>query len=198
MRTKKTFTKPRTQRRLLFQASDHIRHKHLAARLSPDLRASEDIKAIPVRNGDTVRIMRGDHRGFEGKVTRIDKRKYRIYVEGWTREKADGTTIFSSIHPSKVMIISLNLDDKWRKQVIKRKKEAKVQEKVVKAQPLKKDAEKKSMEKPPKAKAKRRRKSTAKITNDSETTKKTTQRNKPRKKASKTKRKSSLKTEGGE
>ena len=196
MRTKTTFTKPRTQRRLLFQASDHLRHKYLAARLSPDLKASEDIKSIPVRNGDTVRIMRGDQRGFEGKVTRIDKRKFRIYVEGLTRDKADGTTIFLPIHPSKVMIINLNLEDKWRKQIIKRKKEAKVQEKVLKKPALKKNAEKPSIKKQPKDQVKGRKKSTAKITNDSETKKKTTKRSKSRKTANRTKRKRSAKTEG--
>jgi ribosomal protein L24 len=66
--------------------------------------------------------MRGDHKGLEGKVTRIDKRKYKIYVEGLTREKVDGTTIFMPIHPSKVMITNLNLDDKWRKKILEKKK----------------------------------------------------------------------------
>jgi ribosomal protein L24 len=78
--------------------------------------------------------MRGDHKGFEGKVTRVDRNKYRIYVEGLTREKVDGTTIFIPIHPSKVMITKLNLDDKWRKQMLGRKKGAirKVEEAIEK------------------------------------------------------------------
>ena len=80
------------------------------------------VKTFPVRSGDTVRVMRGDHKGSEGKVTRIDKKKYRIYVEGLTREKVDGTQIFVPIHPSKVMVTQLNLDDKWRKKILERKK----------------------------------------------------------------------------
>jgi ribosomal protein L24 len=79
--------------------------------------------------------MRGDHKGFEGKITRVDKGKYRIYVEGLTREKVDGTTIFVPIHPSKVMITHLNLDDKWRKKILERKRavgKEKVPEKPVK------------------------------------------------------------------
>lgn len=124
MQATKPVTKPTKQRKMLFQAPDHIRHKHFAAPLSPKLRTSHGVRVLPVRSGDTVHIMRGDHKGFEGKVTRIDREKYRIYVEGLTREKVDGTTIFVPIHPSKVMITGLNLDDKWRKKVLERRKEA--------------------------------------------------------------------------
>ena len=116
--------KPSKQRKMLFQAANHRRHKHFAAPLSSELKASRGVRALPVRSGDSVRIMRGYHKGFEGKVTRIDRKKYRIYVEGLTREKVDGTTIFVPIHPSKVMITRLNLDDKWRKKILERKKEA--------------------------------------------------------------------------
>ena len=124
MQTVKAVTKPTKQRKKLFQAPDHIRYKLFAAPLSPELRKSHGVKTIPVRSGDTVRIMRGDHKGFEGKITRVDREKYRIYVEGLTREKVDGTTTFVPIHPSKVMVTRLNLDDKWRKKILERKKEA--------------------------------------------------------------------------
>ena len=124
--------KPSKQRKMLFQAANHRRHKHFAASLSAELKASHGFRALPVRSGDSVRIMRGDQKGFEGKVTRIDQKKYRIHVEGLTREKVDGTTIFVPIHPSKVMITRLNLDDKWRKKILERKKEArkKIEERV--------------------------------------------------------------------
>ena len=65
--------------------------------------------------------MRGDREGLEGKVTRVDRKNYRIFIEGVTREKVDGTTIPVPIHPSKVMIVNLNLDDKWRRETLKRK-----------------------------------------------------------------------------
>jgi len=83
--------------------------------------------------------MRGDKKGTEGKVTRVDRSKYRLFVEGITREKVDGTAIQVPIHPSKVMITSLNLDDKWRRESLK-----------VEAP--------KEAEKPPEAPAKERRK----------------------------------------
>jgi len=112
-------TQPRKQRKMLYQAPSHIRYKHFSASLLPSLKASHNVGSLPVRSGDTVRIMRGDRKGLEGKVTRVDKKKYRIFVEGVTREKVDGTTTFVPIHPSKVMITGLNLDDKWRRESLK-------------------------------------------------------------------------------
>jgi len=112
-------TQPKKQRKMLYQAPSHIRYKHLSAPLSPSLKISHNVGSLPVRSGDTVRIMRGDRKGLEGKVTRVDRKEYRIFVEGVTREKVDGTTTFVPIHPSKVMITNLNLDDKWRRESLK-------------------------------------------------------------------------------
>lgn len=136
MQTITQTSKPSKQRKMLFQAPDHIRHKHFAAPLAPELRRSYGTRSLPVRSGDTVRVMRGDHKGFEGKVARVDRKKFRIYVEGLTREKVDGSTVFVPIHPSKVMITKLNLDDKWRKKILERRKKAReVAEKVVEKPP---------------------------------------------------------------
>jgi len=129
----KTSSKPSKQRKLLFQAPDHVRYKHFAAPLSPELRRTYGIRSLPVRRGDTVRVMRGDHKGFEGKVSRVNRKKYRVYIEGLTREKVDGTTVFVPVHPSKVMITKLNLEDKWRRQILERKKKGKEAVEVEKA-----------------------------------------------------------------
>jgi large subunit ribosomal protein L24 len=133
---------PRKQRKTLFNAPAHIRHKLMAAPLSKELTASRGAKTLPVRKGDTVRIERGDNKGFEGKVSRVDLKAYRIYIEGLTREKVDGTNIFIAVHPSKVQIRNLSLDDNWRKNILSRKKEmAKAEEKAKpKAKPAKKPA----------------------------------------------------------
>lgn len=114
-------TKPRKQRKRLYQAPLHERYRHFSSPLSSGLRASHKTRSVPVRKGDTVRIMRGDSKGVEGKVTNVDRKNYRIFVEGVNRERVDGTTIPVSIHPSKVMITRLNLDDKWRKAALERK-----------------------------------------------------------------------------
>ena len=126
---------------MLFNAPAHIRHKLMSAPLSHELSASRGAKTLPVRRGDTILIKRGDNKGFEGKISRVDLKAFRIYVEGLTREKVDGTNIFLPVHPSKVEIRNLNLDDKWRKNILARKqavqKPAKTVEKP-KAKPAKK------------------------------------------------------------
>jgi large subunit ribosomal protein L24 len=144
MMTTKPVTKPAKQRKLVYNAPAHIRHKLFTSPLTAELKSSQGTRNLPVRSGDTVRIMRGDHKGFEGKVSRIDTAKYRIFVEGLTREKVDGTTIFVPIHPSKVTITKLNLDDKWRKKILERRKGAKkaeIQEKPEKKLPAEKAPE---------------------------------------------------------
>src|SRR4030066_3263 len=159
---------PGKQRKMLFNAPAHLRHKIMSAPLSPELVKSRGAKTLPVRKGDTIRIMRGDHEGFEGKIQRVDRSEYRIYVEGLTREKVDGTAIFVSVHPSKVMIRNLGLDDKWRKDILKRKQEVPAkEEKVVKKAP-KKVVEVKE-EKPVEAKAEGKEKPAKKKTRKIET-----------------------------
>lgn len=106
---------------MLYQAPLHKRHKMLSAMLSGSLKEKYGVNSVPIRSGDTVRILRGDFKGLEGKVTRVDRKNYRIFIEGITREKVDGTTIFVPIHPSKVMITNMNLDDKWRRRILERK-----------------------------------------------------------------------------
>jgi len=145
-------TKPGKQRKRLYQAPLNERYKRFSAPLSSKLKESHGTNSVPVRNGDTVMIMRGDRKGSEGKVTQINRKKYRIFIEGATREKVDGTTTLIPIHPSKVMITRLNLDDKWRKKILERKG---VTEKAEIAE-----------EEPPKKKAKKKRK-TSKMTKKS-------------------------------
>jgi len=93
----------------------------MSAHLSQDLRESYGVRSLPIRSGDTVRILRGDYKDYEGRVTRVDRNKYRVYVDGVAREKADGTTTLVPIHHSKIEIIRLNLEDDWRKRILERK-----------------------------------------------------------------------------
>ena len=93
----------------------------LVAKLSPELTKEYNVHSMPIRKSDTIIIMRGAFRDVEGKVTRADHKNVSVYVEGVTREKSDGSTIFLPIHPSKVMLTKLNLDDKWRKKILERR-----------------------------------------------------------------------------
>jgi len=159
---------PRKQRKMLFQAPSHIRYKHFSAPLSPTLKASHLVNSISVRVGDTVRIMRGDRKGSEGKVVKVDRKKYQIFVEGITREKVDGTAVPFPIHPSKVMITSLNLDDKWRKESLKIKAPKEAEKPEEKPVEEKKERKKRKPRKTPAEKAKTPRKRKVKAPTEEE------------------------------
>jgi large subunit ribosomal protein L24 len=112
---------PRKQRKFLYNAPLHHRNKLVTAPLSPDLRIKYGIKKLPVRKGDTVMVVRGDYKDLEGKVVKVDLKKYRLHIEGVTREKTDKSTVYYPVHPSNVMITKLDLSDKWRKKILERK-----------------------------------------------------------------------------
>ncbi|MEM2122046.1 MAG: 50S ribosomal protein L24 [Candidatus Bathyarchaeia archaeon] len=114
--------KPSKQRKMLYRAPMHRRARIMAANLSPELREKYGRRSFPVRVGDTVKIMRGDFSGIEGKVSEVDRISYRVYIDGVTREKASGDSVKVSIHPSNLMIMGLNLDDKWRVKALERVK----------------------------------------------------------------------------
>ena len=135
-------TKPTKQRKRMYQASVSERYRRFSAPLSSKLKESHGTNSVPIRKGDTVMIMRGDRRNTEGKVTQIDTQKYRIFVDGANREKVDGTSIPVPIHPSKVMITRLNLDDKWRKKILERKGATEAE--IATEKPKKKEAKKKT------------------------------------------------------
>ena len=52
---------------------------------------------------------------------RVNKKKYQIFIDGINRDKADGTSISVPIHPSKVEVIKLALDDKWWNKILERR-----------------------------------------------------------------------------
>jgi len=117
--TKTPSAKPSKQRGLLYHMPAHRRRRILSALMSTELRSAQGRHSYPVRKGDTVKILRGDFAGIEGKITRIDTKRQRLFVEGVSREKVAGTSTNVSVHSSKVMITKLNLDDKWRAESIK-------------------------------------------------------------------------------
>ncbi|MCW4038926.1 MAG: 50S ribosomal protein L24 [Candidatus Bathyarchaeota archaeon] len=99
----------------------NIRRKQLSAMLSKALVEEYKVRSMQVRKGDTVQIMRGSFEGVEGAVTDVDYKRIYINVEGATREKSDGTIVFATIHPSKVAITRLILDDPRRKDILERR-----------------------------------------------------------------------------
>lgn len=85
------------------------------SQLSPELREKHARRTVRPRVGDTVKIVRGEFKGIEGKVTRVDTKEGLVKVEGVTREKLKGGTSPVPIHSSNLVVTGLYLEDKQRK-----------------------------------------------------------------------------------
>lgn len=112
---------PRKQRKFIYKAPLHIRHKLMSVTLSEELREQYGRRNLPVRSGDTVRVMRGDFKDHEGKIEKVDLKHYRVMIEGMSVQKPDGNKVYHAVHPSNVKIIELDLEDDERNDIIERK-----------------------------------------------------------------------------
>lgn len=116
----KSSKQPRKQRKYAAKAPIHIKRKLLSVNLSKDLRKKYGRRNIPVRKGDTVKVMKGKFKKKQGKVISVDIKKSKIKIEEISIKKMDGSKVNVKIHPSNLQIVELNMDDKRR---IENKKE---------------------------------------------------------------------------
>ncbi|KKA26638.1 hypothetical protein TD95_002640 [Thielaviopsis punctulata] len=100
----------RKARKAHFTAPSSVRRVIMSAPLSKELREKYNVRSIPIRKDDVVSIVRGSHKGKEGKVTSVYRLKYVIHVERVTRDKVSGQSVPVGLHPSNVVITSLKLD----------------------------------------------------------------------------------------
>jgi len=114
-------TKPSSNRRRRFRAPLHVKKKFMTAPLSPPLKAEHGVRSMAVRRDDTVTITKGDRKLTEGRVIRVDVSRGRLYVEGVTRQRLDGTTVQMPVRAENVMITRLSLDDELRRRILERK-----------------------------------------------------------------------------
>lgn len=143
--------KPTTVRhRMMYIAPLHYVSKQLAAPLSDELQEKYHQHSARVVEGDSVKVLRGEFKGIEGKVTHVSTERRGVAIEGIKREKLKGGNVDIYIHPSKVMITTLNLEDKWRQNRLEGQKPktakpapAEPQKEVAKPKEQPKDAEKK-------------------------------------------------------
>merc|ERR1712230_228731 len=110
----------RKSRKAHFTAPSSVRRKIMSAHLDKTLSNKYHVKSMPIRKDDEVIVVRGSHRGREGKVIQVYRKKYVIHIERVTREKSNGSTVNVGIHPSNVMITKLKLD-KDRRAILDRK-----------------------------------------------------------------------------
>mmetsp|Transcript_3889 Transcript_3889/g.13785 ORF Transcript_3889/g.13785 Transcript_3889/m.13785 type:complete len:147 (-) Transcript_3889:119-559(-) len=103
------FTAPSDKRRLL-----------MSCPLSSELRQKYNVRAVPIRREDEVKVVRGSLKGREGKVVQVYRRKWVIHVERVTREKVNGATVNVGLQPSNCVITKLKID-KDRTALLERK-----------------------------------------------------------------------------
>jgi len=111
----------RKSRKAHFQAPSSERRVIMSAPLTSELRKKYGVRSMPVRKDDEVRVVRGDPRfRHDGKVMQVYRKKWVIYVERITRDKANQQSVQVGIHPSKCVITKLKID-KDRKAILDRK-----------------------------------------------------------------------------
>jgi large subunit ribosomal protein L24 len=86
--------------------------------VSDELRQKYKKRTLRPRKGDSVKIVRGGFKGIEGKISRVDGQRGKLFIEGVNREKIAGGTALAPIDASKVIITTIDLDDKLRKRKV--------------------------------------------------------------------------------
>jgi large subunit ribosomal protein L24 len=92
----------------------HLHDARICSTLIEDLRRQYDRRNARVIKGDTVKVMRGEYTGIEGKVEKVNTERGTLAIEGVQREKIKGGNVKVQIHASNVTIVGLNLQDKYR------------------------------------------------------------------------------------
>ncbi len=109
-------SQPRKERKFRFNAPLHERQKFMHAHVSDELAKKLGIKSrsISLRKGDTVKVQSGSHRGKSGKVSMVNLRTGRIFIEGINRKDAKGKELPLPIYSSNVYLMDIDLTDKTR------------------------------------------------------------------------------------
>ena len=132
----------------IYRATNQFRGKQAGSHLSKQLRQKYGQRSVRILNGDTVKVIRGEFKGVDGKVVKVSTAKHTIAIEGIKKQKRKGDKIDVYINSSNVVITNLNMDDKWRtasleKKPIEKIKTEKVETKT-ETKPVKEKERKKS------------------------------------------------------
>jgi len=100
--------------RMIYQATFQTRSKQMGSALSKDLQKKYGKKSARVVEGDSIKILRGEFKGVDGKISQISTQKSSVAIEGIKKEKTKGDKFDVYIHTSNLVITSLNSNDKWR------------------------------------------------------------------------------------
>src|SRR3990167_9525520 len=118
---------------LIYHPTFHTRSKQLGSQLSEDLRK----KSVRVIEGDSIKIVRGEFKGVDGKISKVSTKKSSVAVEGVKKEKTKGDKFDVYIHTSNLLVTGLNTDDKWRIAKLEGKKPSEKPKTVIEKTPKK-------------------------------------------------------------
>jgi large subunit ribosomal protein L24 len=104
----------KSRNNLIHKATFHTRSKQLGSHLSEELQKKYGKKTVRVVEGDSIKIVRGEFKGVDGKVVNVFTQKGSVSVEGIKKEKTKGDKFDVYIHTSNLLVTGLNTDDKWR------------------------------------------------------------------------------------
>jgi ribosomal protein uL24 len=110
---------PRRQRKALYTATTFERRLRMAVPLSRDLRRRFAARSLPVRKGDTVRVLSGSFVGREERVAKIERRTYSVILDNVTVKTGEDKLKPLPIRTSHLVLTRLNLSDAWRRRVLK-------------------------------------------------------------------------------
>jgi len=113
--------KPRKQRKLIYNSPLHKRHKFLSAHLSKDLIQKWKRRSLSLRKGDEVKVMRGEYKRTIGKISEIDLKRLKVYIENVKRKKSSGEEVHVPVSSSNLLLLNPVMDDKERLKIISRK-----------------------------------------------------------------------------
>ena len=114
---------PRRQRKALYTAPSSERRIRMTVPLSRELRARFHRRAIPLRKGDTVRVLSGSFEGREERVAKVDRRGYAVTLDNVTLKTADEKMKPLSLGVGHLVITRLNLSDPWRRRSMRVREE---------------------------------------------------------------------------
>ena len=99
---------------LMYRATFNTRSKQLTSHLSEELKKKYSRKSIRVIKGDSVKIIRGEFKGVDGKIAQVSTAKNSVSIEGVKKEKTKGEKFDVYIHTSNLLVTDLNTNDKLR------------------------------------------------------------------------------------
>jgi large subunit ribosomal protein L24 len=99
---------------MIYQATFQTRSKQLGSALSKDLQKKYGKRSVRVNEGDSIKIVRGEFKGVDGKIAKVSPQKNSVTIEGIKKEKTKGDKFDVYIHTSNLLVTSLNSENRWR------------------------------------------------------------------------------------